>query len=90
VVISDMAPATTGIKSVDQQRSLELVEMLFEKLPVLLTPRGHFVAKIFESQFAQEFLKSKKNIFEELKFFRPKSTRSESKEYFVIGKFFKT
>lgn len=89
VVLSDMAPSTTGVRSVDQQRSLELVEMIFSKLTVFLRPNGNFVAKIFESHFAQEFLKANKSRFSDYRFFRPKSIRSESKEYFVIGKGFK-
>ncbi len=88
VVLSDMAPDTTGIKSVDQIRSLDLVEKVFKILPLFLRKGGNFVIKVFESHEAQVFLKSNKNLFRELKYFRPKSTRSVSKEFFVIGKGF--
>jgi 23S rRNA (uridine2552-2'-O)-methyltransferase len=88
VVISDMAPSTTGIKSVDQIKSLELVEKVFELLDKCLRPGGNFVIKVFESQDAQTFLKSQKKRFKELNYLRPKSTRSVSKEYFAIGKGF--
>jgi 23S rRNA (uridine2552-2'-O)-methyltransferase len=88
VVISDMAPSTTGIKSVDQTRSLELVEKVFDLLDKCLRPGGNFVIKVFESQDAQTFLKSQKKRFKELNYLRPKSTRSVSKEYFAIGKDF--
>jgi len=86
VVISDMAPNTTGIRSVDQDRSLNLVEMVFHILPVFLKPRGNFVIKVFDSHQAQVFLKEQKNLFAEYNFLKPKSTRSVSKEFFVIGK----
>lgn len=88
VVLSDMAPDTTGIKSVDQIRSLDLVEKVFKILPLFLKKGGNFVIKVFEGHEAQVFLKSNKNLFRELKYFRPKSTRSVSKEFFVIGKGF--
>tara|TARA_Y100000780_G_C13696111_1_gene423169 strand:+ start:55094 stop:55771 length:678 start_codon:yes stop_codon:yes gene_type:complete len=86
VVISDMAPNTTGIRSVDQDRSLNLVEEVFHILPVFLKPGGNFVIKVFDSHQAQVFLKEQKNVFGEYHFLKPKSTRSVSKEFFVIGK----
>lgn len=88
VVLSDMAPNTTGMRSVDQDRSLNLVEMVFELLPRFLSPKGNLVIKVFESQKAQDYLKLQKNRFSDYNFLRPKSTRSVSKEYFVIGKGF--
>lgn len=89
VVLSDMAPNTTGIKSVDQIKSLNLVESVFGLLPKFLKPGGHFVIKIFDSQDAQNYLKTQKNLFSEYNYLKPKSTRSVSKEFFVIGKNFK-
>jgi 23S rRNA (uridine2552-2'-O)-methyltransferase len=89
VVLSDMAPSTTGIKSVDQNRSLNLVESVMTILPRFLKPGGNFVIKVFESQDAQNYLKLQKDRFNEWHYLRPKSTRSVSKEYFVIGKGFR-
>lgn len=89
VVLSDMAPNTTGIKSLDQDRSLNLVESVFGLLPKFLKPGGNFVIKVFDSQHAQNFLKEQKNLFKEFHYLKPKSTRSISKEFFVIGKNFK-
>ncbi|PIP91003.1 MAG: 50S rRNA methyltransferase [Bdellovibrionales bacterium CG12_big_fil_rev_8_21_14_0_65_38_15] len=86
VVLSDMAPNTTGIRSVDQDRSLALVEKIFEILPIFLKEHGNLVIKVFDSQSAQDYLKSQKHLFEQLNFLKPKSTRSISKEFFVIGK----
>ncbi|MCB9094625.1 MAG: RlmE family RNA methyltransferase [Halobacteriovoraceae bacterium] len=85
---SDMAPKTTGIKEVDQARSLNLVEEVFAKMDVFLKEGGHFVIKVFEGHDAQVFLRSQKKTFCETAFFRPKSTRKVSKEYFFIGKGF--
>jgi 23S rRNA (uridine2552-2'-O)-methyltransferase len=89
VVLSDMAPNTTGIKSVDQIKSLNLVESVFGLLPKFLRPGGNFVIKVFDSQDAQNYLKTQKNLFSEFHYLKPKSTRSVSKEFFVIGKNFK-
>lgn len=89
VVVSDMAPNTTGIKSVDQARSLNLVEMVFFHLPKLLKNGGNFVIKVFDSNDAQNFLKAQRSMFKEFSYLKPKSTRSVSKEFFVIGKGFK-
>ncbi len=89
VVLSDMAPNTTGIRSVDQDRSLNLVEMVFSLLPKFLKPGGNLVIKVFESNNAQVFLKAQKSRFSEFHYLRPKSVRSVSKEFFVIGKHFK-
>jgi 23S rRNA (uridine2552-2'-O)-methyltransferase len=89
VVLSDMAPNTTGIKSVDQERSLNLVESVFGLLPKFLKNDGNFVIKVFDSQDAQNYLKEQKNLFKEFHYLKPKSTRSISKEFFVIGKNFK-
>ncbi len=89
VVLSDMAPNTTGVQSVDQARSLNLVEMVFFLLPKFLKPGGNVVVKVFESNDAQLFLKEQKKHFSEFHYLRPKSTRSVSKEYFVIGKNFR-
>lgn len=89
VVLSDMAPNTTGIQSVDQIRSLNLVEMVFSLLPLFLKPGGNLVIKVFESNDAQVFLKSQRKHFVDFHNLRPKSVRSVSKEYFVIGKIFR-
>ena len=86
VLLSDMAPNTTGIKSVDQDRSCELVEKVFEMVPLFLKDGGNLVIKVFDGNDVQKFLKSQRLKFEIFKLFKPKSTRSISKEFFVIGK----
>ena len=88
-VLSDMAPNTTGIRSVDQDRSLNLVEMVFHLLPKFLIPGGNLVIKVFDSEKAQKYLKEQRNKFEKFDYLKPKSTRSVSKEFFVIGRGYK-
>lgn len=89
VVLSDMAPNTTGIKSVDQDRSLLLVEEVFRVLPEFLRIGGSLVIKVFDSHQAQVFLKENKKVFKQFNLLKPKSTRSVSKEFFAIGKGYK-
>ena len=89
VVLSDMAPSTTGVQSLDQIRSLNLVESVFGLLPQFLKVGGNFVIKVFDSQEAQNYLKDQKKRFSDFSYLKPKSTRSVSKEFFVIGKQFK-
>ncbi len=89
VLVSDMAPNTTGIRSVDQDRSLNLVEMVFFLAPNFLREGGNLVIKVFDSNAAQNYLKEQRTRFQEFKYLKPKSTRSVSKEFFVIGKGFK-
>lgn len=90
VVLSDMAPNTTGIKDVDQMRSLGLVEKIIYELPVFLKSNGHLVFKVFDSNDAQMEIKNLRKIFTQVKIFRPDSTRSVSKEIFVIAKGYKS
>ena len=64
VLLSDMAPKTTGIKSVDQDRSLNLIEAVFDIMPLFLSFGGNCVIKVFDSSQAQKYLKSKKHNLE--------------------------
>lgn len=89
LILSDMAPKTSGIKSLDQDRSLVLVEQVFSLVPELLKPQGHLVVKVFESQNAQNFLKENGKSFAKINYLRPKATRSVSKEFFAIAKDYK-
>lgn len=89
VVLSDMAPSTTGIKMVDQSRSLELLERVFCLLPFLLRGEGNLVLKVFDGPQVQELIRSMEGTFDSMRRARPQSTRSISKEFFVIGRGFR-
>ncbi len=84
-VMSDMAPRTTGHKFTDQARSLELCERARDVALRRLKPGGNFVAKIFEGPDAKGFQDSLKDYFEKVRGFKPKSSRAESKETFIVG-----
>ncbi|OIO05144.1 MAG: 50S rRNA methyltransferase [Desulfovibrionaceae bacterium CG1_02_65_16] len=84
-VMSDMAPRTTGVKFTDQARSVELCERARDVALRRLTPGGNFVAKIFEGPDAKDFQESLRPYFEKVRGFKPKSSRAESKETFIVG-----
>jgi 23S rRNA (uridine2552-2'-O)-methyltransferase len=85
IVLSDMAPKTTGIRITDQARSLELSELALTTAERFLRPRGHFVCKLFHSDEFEGFRDQLRSKFERVEVLRPKSTRKESKEIFFIA-----
>jgi 23S rRNA (uridine2552-2'-O)-methyltransferase len=88
-VLSDMAPATSGIKSVDQARSLELGQLALNTAISHLKEGGFFVVKIFEGPETKDFVAELKRCFLRVELYKPQSTRSISKEIFLIGLKFK-
>ncbi|WP_147820600.1 RlmE family RNA methyltransferase [Salidesulfovibrio onnuriiensis] len=89
LVISDMAPKTTGVKFADQANSLELCEKAFEIAAKHLKKGGHFVVKNFEGPDTKAYIDSLRPYFDSVKVFKPKSSRAESKETFIVGLGFK-
>ena len=89
VVLSDMAPATTGHKAVDAARSAGLCEAALAIAQRVLRPGGSFVCKIFQGPDFNQFVDSVRACFDSQKIFKPKSSRKASKEIFVIGLGFK-
>jgi len=89
LVISDMAPKTTGVKFADQAASLELCERAFEVALKYLKVGGHFTVKIFDGPEIQDYRNMLRPYFEKVKNFKPYSSRSESKEFFIVGLGFK-
>ncbi len=85
VVISDMAPATTGMKDVDAARSLELCDMALTVAIERLLTGGHFVCKIFQGGDFDAYVTRVKGHFKQVKIFKPESCRKQSKEIYVIG-----
>ena len=86
VILSDMAVNTTGNKNIDSINTGELCEeaMIFSKK--ILNIDGKFVSKIFMGSIFNEIILKAKSIFKEVKVFKPKSIRKNSKEIFIICK----
>ena len=86
IVMSDMAVNTTGIKNIDSIQTGELCKeaMVFAK--DLLNENGYFISKIFMGGTFNEIVAEGKKYFKEVKVFKPKSSRKDSKESFIICK----
>ena len=84
VVMSDMAVNTTGIKNIDSIQTGELCKeaMIFSK--DVISEKGFFISKIFMGSTFNEIVALGKKIFKEVKVFKPKSSRKDSKESFII------
>jgi len=89
VIVSDMAPRTTGHRDVDQQRSADLVKQTLLLCDSLLTPGGSWVAKGFQGQALEDLVPQIRSRFERFERLRPPATRKNSFEIFFIGKGFK-
>ncbi|MDX1775045.1 MAG: RlmE family RNA methyltransferase [Desulfobulbales bacterium] len=89
VILSDMAPRTSGNKWVDQQQSLNLARRVLELAEKLLDTGGNLYVKVFEGEDFKEFVDSVRNCFKTVKIVKPKSSRIESREVFVLGMGFK-
>ncbi len=85
VVISDMAPNTTGIKGKDSYESVELCEMAVEIAKKHMKREGTFVCKVFQGEEFDDFYKDIKQVFKKIKSYKPVATRNQSKEIYVIG-----
>ncbi len=84
IILSDMAPRTTGNRGVDHLRSISLAETALMFAATLLEPgRGFFYCKVFEGGDLQNFRKQCQDLFKSVKTFKPKSSRSESVEIFL-------
>ena len=85
VVLSDMAPPTSGVKFADAARSAALVQRAHELARELLVPGGHLLAKVFEGAETQALLEELRQSFAMSRRVKPKGSRSESKETFLLG-----
>jgi len=86
VVVSDMAVNTTGIKDIDAIYTGELAMEAMNFSKGMLVKEGRFVSKIFLGSSFNEIVALGKKLFKEVKVFKPKSSRKESKESFIICK----
>jgi len=85
VVISDMAPRTTGNLLGDHVRQIELAAQALKVATELLVPGGNFVAKVFDGEDAHGFVQSVRPFFDKVKRSRPEAVRKVSREFFVVA-----
>ncbi|HZU89608.1 MAG TPA: RlmE family RNA methyltransferase [Stellaceae bacterium] len=89
IVLSDMAPATTGHAQTDHLRIVALAEAAFAAAAALLRPGGAFLAKVFRGGAEGELLVQLKRAFTELRHVKPPASRAESAETYVLARGFR-
>jgi 23S rRNA (uridine2552-2'-O)-methyltransferase len=85
VVVSDMAPKTSGMRDVDQQRSLELAFQAWNIARKVLRPGGHFLVKVFEGPDTPKLVAVLKADFETVRHVKPAGSRPASREIYLLG-----
>ncbi len=85
VVMSDMAPDTTGVRHLDQARSEGLFERALDLADAVLSPGGHFVGKLFQGPDWNRLLGRVRARFGETRTVKPESSRKDSIEQYVVG-----
>ena len=86
LVISDMAPNMSGTRGVDQPRVIFLAELALDFATQVLKPGGDFLVKVFEGEGIDQFRLAVRKNFSKCLNRKPKSSRSESREIYVVGK----
>ncbi|WP_028583015.1 SAM-dependent methyltransferase [Desulfogranum mediterraneum] len=89
VVLSDMAPRTTGSQYADHQQSMRLVRRVLELSRSLLHENGTFYCKAFQGEDFPQVVEECKPFFQTVKVVKPKSSRKESREVFILGRGFR-
>jgi 23S rRNA (uridine2552-2'-O)-methyltransferase len=89
LVISDMAPNMSGMNAVDQPAAMYLVELALDLGTQVLKPGGNFVAKVFQGEGFEPYLKSMRENFQKVITRKPDSSRARSREVYLFGKGFK-
>ena len=88
LVVSDMAPATTGNRLSDHVLQIELADQAWVLARQILKPGGSFVAKVFDGEDANRFCARVKSECKKTKRLKPEATRRQSREFFLIGQQF--
>ena len=86
VVLSDMAPNLSGMKSVDQPRSIYLAELALDFAKLVLKPEGCLLVKVFQGAGFTEFLQQLRENFREVKSRKPDASRDCSREVYLLAK----
>jgi 23S rRNA (uridine2552-2'-O)-methyltransferase len=85
LVLSDMAPNISGIPSVDQPKSIFLVELAIDLAANILVQSGSMLVKIFHGDGFEETVARAKLIFNKVRIFKPKASKASSKEVYILA-----
>ena len=86
LVLSDMAPNLSGVRVVDDMRSMELAEKAFKFAKLVLGPNGVFLTKTFQSGEFKNLLQELRKSFSEVKVIKPEASRARSSEVFLLAR----
>ncbi|MDH0897143.1 MULTISPECIES: 23S rRNA (uridine(2552)-2'-O)-methyltransferase RlmE [unclassified Pseudomonas] len=89
LIISDIAPNISGVAAADQASSMYLVELVLDMVRQVLKPNGNFVAKVFQGEGSDEYLKDVRTSFEKVVIRKPEASRPRSREVYLVAKGFK-
>jgi 23S rRNA (uridine2552-2'-O)-methyltransferase len=89
VILSDCAPKLSGSKETDYARHIFLVERVLQIMKRFLKQNGHLVCKLFDGEDTNKIRTELKQTFKEIWLFKPESSRKESAELYLIGKYYK-
>tara|TARA_B100001027_G_scaffold73354_1_gene50077 strand:+ start:287 stop:883 length:597 start_codon:yes stop_codon:yes gene_type:complete len=89
LVLSDIAPNTTGHQSTDHLKISQLINEIIERLKIILKVKGSFICKIWKGEEEKEIINKLKSMFNKVDYFKPKSSRQESSEIFIISREYK-
>lgn len=89
LVMSDMAPNISGMKAVDQPRAMYLAELSVDFARTVLKPGGDFLAKVFQGEGSEQFLKALRQSFDKVLIRKPKASRPKSREVYMLARGFK-
>lgn len=89
VVISDIAPNLSGNKTTDQAKSVCLLELVLDFSISNLKKDGSMVAKVFQGEGSDTFVKQVRERFTKVTIFKPKSSRPKSREFYIVAQGFK-
>ena len=84
IVLSDMAPSTTGTKTIDHHGSINLCHTTLDLSATLLKPHGNLIMKVLEGEAYTQLLKRCANCFDSARGFKPKASRAISTEMFIV------
>ncbi len=89
LVLSDMAPNLSGMNAMDQPRCMLLAEMALEFCQQALQPGGVHVVKLFQGEGFDQHIQNMRQLFNKVVIYKPKSSRSRSREVFAVATGFK-
>ncbi|GAB4114863.1 MAG: 23S rRNA (uridine(2552)-2'-O)-methyltransferase RlmE [Wenzhouxiangellaceae bacterium] len=85
VVLSDMAPNISGVRSVDQTQAMYLAELALDFAREQLTPGGHWACKVFQGEGFDALLQQARSEFAQVRMHKPESSRDRSREQYMVA-----